>query len=650
MAGTTDRPAKRAKLLSDNEASSDSESDSGAPLPAKGKSDAADGNGFKINAEFAARFEHNKKREERHRLEEKYKGTGKRDVEEEEEDSEDDESEDDDAALATEQLDAEILDTLQAIRKKDARVYDANAKFYRDFDPEAAGKGERKERPMFLQDYHRQNLLRGQAGGEEEEGAAAPLTYQQEQEQMRKQLVGDMHDAAGTEGAGGQAESGDAEDEDDFLVAKSKPKHESLPTAAPKRKRITDDDIATADKDPETYLSNFMAARAWLPGEGAKWQAMDSDDSEDEKRADEFEVAYNMRFEDPKTSNEKLQSFARDVGKYGVRREEKSGRAKAREREKEQKEAAKREREEERARLRKLKIEEAEDKVNRIREAAGLRGKDVDLDQWRDIIEGDFDDDAWDKEMQRRFGDRYYEQDEAGEDSDEEMEDAEGGKRKKPKKPKWDDDIDIKDLVPDFKEKDEKPDVSLSDDDDDDDADAGGGAALPPVDDDEDDSSADQPAKNKKKTKKDRAQEKADAKRAARKQRMKIEEMVDASLPLSHPDLASAASSNKAPTVGFRYRETSPTNFGLSARDILFADDKQLNEFAGLKKMHAFRDEEKKRRDKKKFSKKARLRQWRKDTFGDVDEPRGGFERVLGKHGEMKDGRGPSKGSLREDA
>ncbi|GAB1732304.1 hypothetical protein NU195Hw_g121t1 [Hortaea werneckii] len=695
MAGTTStsRPAKRAKLLSDDEPSSSEDEGgrkAGVALPSK--PDEAQ-NGFKINAEYAKRFEHNKKREERHRLEEKFgsgkgkgqNGTGKGGAsdEEDEEDSEDEESEDDDAELATEQLDAEIMDTLQAIRRKDPRVYDNSVKFYREFDPEKEGaQKEKKEKPMYLQDYHRANYLAGAA--EDETGAEAdqpPRTFAQEQEDMRKELVGGMHAAAKDEQKedGGAAED---DDEDDFLVAKSKPRHDSLPatttaasgsSAAPqqpnqnKRKRLTDADISTAEKDPETYLSNFMAARAWLPSDGARWQAFDSDDSDDDRRADEFEEAYNMRFEDPSKSNEKLASFARDVGKYGVRREEKSGRAKARERERERKEAEKREREEEKARLRKLKIEEAEEKVNRIRDAAGLRGKDIDLDQWKDIIEGDFDDAQWDQEMQRRFGDQYYAQDEEGGDgSDVEMEDAEGGGgKKKAKKPKWDDDIDIHDLVPDFKDKDENPNITLSDDDEAA-GDAEGGAPLPTgeeeVDSDDDDSSA---PKKKKKTKKDRQQEKADAKRAARKQRAQIEEMVDASLPLQHPTLSTTTSNKNpgtqsTPSMGFRYRETSPTSFGLSARDILFADDKQLNEFAGLKKFHSFREEEKKARDRKKFSKKARLRQWRRETFGDVEEPTGGFERVLGGDGGGQGvgkgvgGAGKSgkkgKGSLREDA
>ena len=95
--------------------------------------------------------------------------------------------------------------------------------------------------------------------------------------------------------------------------------------------------------------------------------------------------------------------------------------------------------------------------------------------------------------------------------------------------------------------------------------------------------------------------------------------MVDATLPITH-----------APVTGFRYRETSPTSFGLSARDILFADDTALNQFAGLKKMATWRDPERKAKEAKKLSKKGRLRQWRKDTFGKPDAPEGGFEVILG--------------------
>ena len=46
--------------------------------------------------------------------------------------------------------------------------------------------------------------------------------------------------------------------------------------------------------------------------------------------------------------------------------------------------------------------------------------------------------------------------------------------------------------------------------------------------------------------------------------------------------------------------------------------------------MATWRDPERKAKEAKKLSKKGRLRQWRKDTFGKPDAPEGGFEFVLG--------------------
>ena len=613
------RPAKRTKLLSDI-ISSDDSGDEEQDVKLGGT------NGFKVNEKYAKRFEHNKKRDERHRLEEKYsrgpngKRARKDEADEddgEEEDSEEDESEDDDAELATEDVDDEIFATLQAIKSKDPRLYDNSVSFYKPQEDQAEGadgEAEEKEekvkvKPMYLQDYHRQTLLAGIAGAEDEEPKPVSRSYQQEQEDMRTKLVGSMHS---TGADGDDRDDGEGSGEDNFLVAKSKPQHDSLPTAqAPAQARpITDEDIAAADKDPETYLSNFMTARAWLPTQGSRWQAFDSDDSNDEERADEFEEAYNMRFENPATANEKLQSFARDVGKYSVRRDDVNSRKRARDREREQREQAKREREEERARLRKLKIEDAEEKVKRIKDAAGLKGREeINLEQWKDVIEGDFDDAKWEAEMKRRFDDKYYAEEEAGEVLDEDCE----GKKRKVKKPKWDDDIDINDLVPEFEKGKDKTQFTLSSDEEEQD-----GSTLIPAAEEADEEAFDSSPDQKPRSKKDREKAKTEGKRTARRERRKIEELVDASLPISD-----------TPVTGFRYRETSPTNFGLSARDILFAHDNQLNQYAGLKKMAAFRDQEKKRRDKKRFSKKARLREWRKETFGVAEAPGGGFERVL---------------------
>jgi protein KRI1 len=507
-------------------------------------------------------------------VEEKYgKGKGTADDDEDSTtDSEDDVSEDDIGELVTEDLDAEISATLQAIRSKDPRVYDSNVKFYSEMEQaEAAAAKEGKEKPMFLKDYHRKTLLEG--GVEEDD---VPRTYVQEQAALKQDIVKAMH-------AEGDEDTSADEEKDGFLVRKT-PKSKTTGADKPAL------DPTTADREPETFLSNFLASRAWIPTSASNFQPLDSDDEEDEQRAEVFEHAYNLRFEDPELSNQKLMSHARDAAaKYSVRREEKSGRKSIREKERAKKEDEKKKRETDRARLKKLRMEQVEQKIEKIREAAGLSGQDVDLGEWATFLEDEWDDSQFDEEMRTRFGDAYYQEEAEGSEDGS----ATHSRRKRPKKPKWDDDIDIKDLVPDFNDE-ERPDP-----------------ALVLSDEGEDEEMEDAPA-NPKAQKKDRA----DAKANARRDRRLIEQLVEQSLPLE------TASSSSKKFTPFRYRETSPNAFGLTPLDILAADDAQLNEFAGLKKLAAFRDPDRKRKDKKKLGKKARLRQWRKDTFGDGEGPR----------------------------
>lgn len=555
-----------------------------------------------------------------------------------EEDSED-ESEDDEGELVTQELDSEIFATLNAIRSKDPRVYDSKVSFYRPIeedDDATNGDDTRKEKPVYLRDYHRQNLLNGNVEGDAEE-ESPPQTYAQEQEAIRNKAVSEMH-------AAGDEDMKDASDDDDgFLVKKSKSAHDDMPVRA-QRKQKQELDVVNADKDPETFLSNFMAARAWMPdGASSRFTALESDDSEEEQRADTFEAAYNMRFEDPKSANEKLQTYGRDLAKLSARREDLSGRKKQREKEREIKEAIKQERRDEKARWRKLRIDEVEQKVKQIKEAAGLGSHDVlDVDEWRNVLDEDFDDAQWEQEMQKRFGDKYYAEHDHLVESDEEETTATKIKSN-PKKPKWNDDIDIKDLVPDFADDDEaeKPAFTLSDEDEEQDQDAP--MADADADSDEETQAQDPSAAR---SKKDRARLLSDKKRASRKERRQIESLVDAQLTTSLPTTSSniGTQAQQQPVAAFRYRETSPTSFGLTARDILFADDSQLNQFAGLKKMAAFRDEEKKSRDRKKLGKKARLRQWRKDTFGNDEGFRGEFaDFVRSKGGDEMGGGGEER-------
>ncbi|KAF3491635.1 KRI1 [Arthroderma uncinatum] len=559
------------------------------------------GNDFQLNVnkEYARRFEYNKRREEMVQLENKL---GKRplangkpsaaDDDDEESDSEDSEDEDDAAELVTEALDNEIQATLQAIRSKDPRVYDPNAKFYTALDnigdaEDAKPETSKAEKPMFLKDYHRQNLLSGQ-GAVDEDDENAPKTYAQEQEDLKRSIVKEMHSTRD------DGEQDDEEEEDEgFLVRKEK----APATAKSDRPKITEKDVAAADQDPETFLSNFMASRAWVPTPKSNFQPLESDDDEEDKKAEQFEEAYNLRFEDPNKLNEVILTHARDTtSKYSVRREEVSGRKRQRELERQRKEAEKQQREEERARLRKLKIEELEAKVAKIKKAAGIKSTDFADEDWSRFLDEGWDDDKWEREMKQRFGEDYYAAKEEGDESDE----AEGSssKKRKLKKPKWDDDIDIGDLIPDF---DEEADLNMDLD-----------GVEGEEDEDEDDHSGSK--KSKKQMLKDKKEKQKDAKR----ERRKIEQLADKSLELE-PSLLPGSSRKFGGT--FRYRESSPVSFGLTAQDILMADDSQLNQYAGLKKLASFRDAEKKKRDHKRLGKKARLREWRKETFGQEQPP-----------------------------
>lgn len=536
--------------------------------------------------------------------------------------STDSEEEDDDGILASGVLDAQITDTLEAIRRKDPRVYDEKVRFYTDLEEDAHDHGNglvKKEKPMYLSDYHRRNLLEGQTTSDEAEDVEdAPVSYVQQQTDLKSAIVKEMHAAANGDAGSDDGRPDDVDSDDGFLIRKP-PQLEEKPRSKSMKPRQQEIDVESADKDPETYLSNFVSARAWVPSESSRFQPFESDDEEEERQADAFEEAYNLRFEDPKTSNEKLLSHARDAAaKYSVRKEETNPRKKAREAERAKKDSARRIREEEKARMRKLKVAQAEEKINKIKEAAGLRGESLREEDWAALLEEGWDDVKWEQEMQKRFGNEYYA------DHDAMADDVREGESRKLKKPKWEDDIDIGDLISDFDAADaEKPLFSLTEDE----SDAGGAPIMNSVQND----SEEDPKTTRKTSNK---QGKEEQKISARKERQKIERFIDQQMDVDEK----LSSFGKKHSGHFRYRETSPTAYGLTAHDILMASDSQLNQYAGLKKMAAFRDPGKKRKDKKQLSKKARLRQWRKDTFGNEQGPQETLaevrigENALGKH------------------
>ncbi|KAK4697580.1 protein KRI1, partial [Lecanoromycetidae sp. Uapishka_2] len=610
--GPQERSPKRFKALLEDDSASDEEGstssiDGGAPV--NEKRNAPISHGFTVNQEFARRFEHNKRREELQRLEEKYSGGQSGAIDDGSSGSStDSEEEDDEGILASEILDAQIQDTMEAIRRKDPRVYDEKATFYAKLDVEASNGADRaikKEKPMYLSDYHRRNLLEGVNGTNVPDDRLT--TYVQHQDDLKNSIVKEMHAAA----SGNQSSSDEGQDDresvDGFLIRKPSKKTQLEVDHNKDTRKLQAIDVEAAEKDPETFLSNFMSARAWVPSDGARFQPFESDDDEEDRRTELFEEAYNMRFEDPKTSNEKLLSHARDAAaKYSVRKEDKNPRKKAREAERAKKDAAKQLREEEKARLRRLKVAEAEERIRKIKDAAGLRGRSLREEEWSTFLDSGWDDTQWEEEMKKHFDDDYYA------DNDNDERDEEGNGKRRPRKPRWEDDIDIADLVPDFDEAlDEEPQFSLTDDES-----VPEGVMVQGSDvKDTGDAIAGKTPKLRERS--NRKRERDEQMKETRRERRKVERLVDEKLNVE----ATLSNFGKKHAGNFRYRETSPTAYGLTAQDILMASDSQLNQYAGLKKLAAFRDHDKKRKDKKHLGKKARLRQWRKETFGNERGP-----------------------------
>ena len=122
--------------------------------------------------------------------------------------------------LATEDLDAQISATLQAIRSKDPRVYDNETTFYQPetVDPEA-GK-EKKEKPVFLKDYHREKIMRGDVG-ESDDDEPAPQTYAEEQDALKSAFKSQV-DAEG---------EGSDSDDDGFMIKKKEGGNDAAPAS-----------------------------------------------------------------------------------------------------------------------------------------------------------------------------------------------------------------------------------------------------------------------------------------------------------------------------------------------------------------------------------------------------------------------------------
>lgn len=372
-----------------------------------------------------------------------------------EESSSSSEEEDELGELLTKRIDRQVRNTLHAIRNKHPRIYDSNATFFddppsnpsqdddSDHEPvagwDAIGEAAKRDTPkLTLKDYVRQTLLKEGRLSDTDSEPESPVNrthtkpnpllsanpHSHKSAQQHQQQHSDNH------------HDDDDDDDDGFFTKKSKTDAELqqeqqdfdafLHKQAAKSASKRGDDFllhSYLEKEnpdqKERFLRDFVLNNGWLDSNAApapaahdydieidlpdpnlnSHQAIDEQDDELDDKNDQFEAAYNFRFEDP--DGAQIVSHARNIPDSIRRPDERRKRAReARRLRKQQEKAAKIE---DIKRLRNLKKREIQARLLAIQEAAGDQ---VDVSGFD--LDADFDPDEFNKQMESKFGEEYY--------------------------------------------------------------------------------------------------------------------------------------------------------------------------------------------------------------------------------------------------
>lgn len=489
------------------------------------------------------------------------------------------EDEDDYGDLITEEVEEGIQSVLAAIKNNEMnKLLDPKVRFFEN--PEKAVENiikDEKQKPVYLKDYHRMNLLNG---GEMEDEDTDSLTvdgkqsYVSQQKEERSQLLSEINEAFNVKEESHRLEGGsdDDSDEDDFLKKKEH--------VISKEQKVN---LPDPEKNDEEFLSEFIKQHAWIPQKGDKTvdldrvNVMEEDDEEFEDAVEKFENAYNFRYEDPNAAE--IVSYARTQAT--LRRSTTSSRRRKRDEEKSVKQKEKKDKEKAVQKKKKEKINQLTDVLEQVKKEYG---SDISEDRVKTLTEtllnGKFEDDKWDEVIGQIFNDEFYAQ--------------EG-------KPTWDEDDEI---MGELYEQDSGAEDELGQDEN--------------VDFNEQDTS------NLESSNKKSKKEKKEDKKSKKKEKKHLSEMVEKAVEENKLAIIEKVDEERGRTsekeeIKFRYREVSPESFGLTTREIFTADDNDLNEFIGLKKFAPYRPKELRAKDKRKVTKNRRIREWRKKVFSSED-------------------------------
>ncbi|KAI5960457.1 kri1 [Candida pseudojiufengensis] len=481
------------------------------------------------------------------------------------------EEEDEYGDLITDDVEDGINKVLEAIKSNPNKLLDPNVKFFNEPSIDSTSSNKSKsEKPIYLKDYHRQNLIDGSYKEfDESETVDGGKSFASEQREDRNKLLDDIKNAF-------NEDEDDDEEDDGFMKKKTTPSEEK--SQIEKTKELPD-----PEKDQKGFLSAFLDQKAWIPQKGDKVINLDKIDQNDEEEFDDavedFENAYNFRFEDPNSTE--IISYARNQAT--LRRSNTNVRKRKREKENEEKQKEEKIKEEKLKKKKISKLNKVIDRLSKIKEAVGEDVDDAVIQKvfGDSLLNDDFDDADWDSKMAEIFNEQYY----GAEDA----------------KPTWDDEI-----MDGFDYGNEEGNEDYGEEEHDNEFEE-----EPP----------------KKKSKKDQLKDKKSAKKEKELIKQKAQEIVDSNTLKIQEEIdeeqesGRGRSKSKNSVEKFKYREVSPETFGLTTRDILLADDKQLNNLIGLKKFAPYRPKELRMKDKRKLTKSKHLKEWRKETFQNLHIP-----------------------------
>ncbi|XP_063703318.1 protein KRI1 homolog [Culicoides brevitarsis] len=481
------------------------------------------------------------------------------------------------------EFDKEFFKTLAYLKSKNPEKYSEKPKFFEktktveEFLKEKQKKKE-KEKPVTIKDYKRELLLKHgpdfveEDADPEEKARAASPSYVEEQEKLRQELKKALDDSSDDEDVLQKRDKTREEEEkeqNDYLAwlagQKESVPEEEVKELKPLKEYWTSNNLTKDDQFLKDYILNKRyLENAAIPTYDEIVGTLEEDEEEFEKQ-EEFEHKYNYRFEDP--DKEFLKRYPRTIPD-SVRAVDNKRKEKRKERQ-ERKEQEKLQRKKDLDELNKLRKQELEEKLERLKQVA--QNEKFSLNE--DELASDFDPEEHDRRMQAAFDDNYYMINEG---------------EQKPEFPDLDQELGIEDW--------DNYDVEKEDEED-----PENDPEAPHCEDDDFimDCDYDPEAAKAEKSKmlQEELIESTRSKRKKKKRTSKLAEIIKTKKPVYEPNsdktyeeyLDEYYKLDYEDIIGdqpcrFKYSETVPNDFGLTIEEILMASNKELNQWASLKK------------------------------------------------------------------